>query len=82
MLVVTRSTVVIHVSCNAMRSAVGFWLIVPFPSLVALLPWVVALCVAVVIGQLLVHHRRHQGFDLGGLGIGGGRESTRKFRDV
>ena len=81
-MVVTRFTVVIHVSCNVMQPAVGFCFFVPFPPLVALLPWVVAPRVAFFLGQSLVHHRRHQGCDLGGLGIGGGIESTRQFRDV
>ena len=47
-LVVTRFTVVIHVPRYAMRPAVGFWFIGHLPFLVALLPRVVVLCVAVV----------------------------------
>ena len=75
MLVVTRSTVVIHVTCYAMQPAVGFWFLGLLSSLVALLMQVVAPCVAVVLGQSLVHHCRHQSCDLECLGIGGGRKS-------
>ena len=81
-LVVTRSTVVIHVPCYAMQPAVGLWFLGPLPFLVALLLQVVVLCVAVVFWQSLVHHCRHQICDLGCLGVGGGRESARQFRDV
>ena len=55
-LVVTRSTVVIHIPCYAIRPAIGFLFLGPFYFLVALLPRVVAPCVAVGFRQLLVHH--------------------------
>ena len=81
-MVVTRATVVIHVPCDAMRPAVGLGLLLPLASLVALLPRVVAPCAAVCLREALVHHFRHQSRDLGGLGIGGGKESARQLGDV
>ena len=81
-LVVTRATVVIHVLCDAVQPAVGLGFLGPLSSLVALLPRLVAPCFAVCLGKSMVHRRRHQSRDLGGLGIGGGRESTRQFRYV
>ena len=74
-LVVTCATVVIHVPCDAVRPAVGLGFIGPISSLVTLLPRFVAPCVAFCIGKLLVHHRRHQSRDLGGLGIGSGEKA-------
>ena len=78
-LVVTRATVVIHVPCDVVQPSVGLGFLGPLSSLVALLPRVVAPCVDVCLGKLLVHHRRHQSRDLGGLGIGGGIESARQL---
>ena len=72
-LVVTRATVVIHVPCDAVRPEVGLGFLGPLSSLVALLPRVVAPCVAVCLGKSLVHHRRHQSRDLGGLSVSGER---------
>ena len=81
-LVVIRAIVVIHVPCDAVRPAVRFGFFGPFSSLVALFPRVVAPCVSVCLGNLLVHHCRHQSCDLGCLSIGDVRESARQFRDV
>ena len=81
-MVVTRSTVVIHVPCYAIQPSVGFLFLVPLSSFVALLLRVVAPCVAVFLGQSLVHHCRHQRCDLGCLGIGGRRKSACQFGDV
>ena len=81
-LVVTRSTVVIHVPCDSVRPAVGLGFFVPLSSLVALLSRVVALRLAVCLGKSLVHHRRHKIRDLGSLVIGGGEESARQLEYV
>ena len=48
-LIVTRSTVVLHVCCDTVSLAVGFWIFAPFFSLVALLPCNIAPCVVVVV---------------------------------
>ena len=82
LLVVTRATVVIHVPCYAVQPALGLGLLGPLSFLVALLPRVVEPCIAVCLRKSLFHHRCHHSRGLGGLGVGGGKESARQLGDV